>query len=122
MPERYNQQFWSTLDKLVEQSSVIIDRQRDTPHPEYEDMIYPLDYGYLAGTTSSDGAGIDIFQGSDGAAVRGVVCTVDLVKRDAEIKILLGCTLDEMQQVTAFLNENGLHCFFIRRSDGDDSE
>ncbi|MCX6656309.1 MAG: inorganic pyrophosphatase, partial [Candidatus Bathyarchaeota archaeon] len=51
------------------------------------------DYGYLEGTSSMDEDGIDIFVGSDPSRrVDAIICTVDLVKRDSEIKILIGCT------------------------------
>jgi len=46
--------------------------------PQY---IYPLDYGYLAGTTSADFGGIDIWPGSLDRSVRGVIATIDLWKR-----------------------------------------
>ena len=117
MPEQQNNEFWGHLDRLIANSQVIIDRPKDSVHTDYEDMIYPLDYGYLAGTTSSDGAGIDVWLGSSGEQdVRGVVCTVDLVKRDAEIKLLLGCTDTEMQTIVRFLNDNqGMRCYLLRR-------
>jgi len=119
MPERFNPQFWTLLDELVKQSSVVIDRPHNTAHPEWDNLIYPLDYGYLAGTTSSDGAGIDVWIGASGEKqVRGVICTVDLVKRDSEIKVLLGCTEDEMHTVTSFHSQGGsMGCFLIRRED-----
>jgi len=50
-----------------------------------------------------DGGGIDVWVGSDSkAGVTGVVVTVDLTKRDAEIKILLDCASEEMEQIRVF--------------------
>lgn len=90
--------FWQHIDQLVAQARVVIDRPAGTAHPRYPDFIYPLDYGYLEGTLAGDGGGIDVWRGSlPGGAVCGVICTVDLNKRDSEIKILLGCTPEEMQ-------------------------
>ncbi len=85
--------FWTRLDALVAASEIVIDRPRGSAHPRYPDFIYPLDYGHLAGTRGGDGDGIDLWRGSlpDGA-VTGAIVTVDLHKRDAEIKILIGCT------------------------------
>jgi inorganic pyrophosphatase len=117
MPERYNGQFWNHLDLLVNRTRVVIDRPRHTVHPTYSEMIYPVDYGYLAGTVSSDGAGIDVFLGTDGKHdVRGVICTVDLVKHDTEMKLLLGCSEQEITDIVDFLNDSeGMHCYFVRR-------
>src|SRR5690349_3318836 len=59
---------------------------------------YSLDCGYLEGTQAADGGGIDVRVGSlPGNRVTAVICTIDLTKRDAEIKILIGCTMDESQ-------------------------
>ena len=44
-----------------------------------------------------DGGGIDVWVGTVGMnSVTGIVATVDLLKNDAELKILIGCTPDEM--------------------------
>jgi inorganic pyrophosphatase len=34
-----------------------------------------------------------------------IVCTADLEKRDAEIKLLLGCTREEVAGILAFHNQ-----------------
>lgn len=95
--------FWDYLARLVATSELVIDRPRGSAHPRYPDMVYPLDYGYLAGTTASDGGGIDVWVGSaEPRTITAIVCTVDLLKRDTEIKILLGCTPDEQQTILAF--------------------
>lgn len=92
--------FWAALDQLMASSRLVIDRPKGTAHPRYPEMIYPLDYGYLADTTAMDGGGIDVWAGSDPArGLDAVMVTVDLVKRDSEIKLLIGCTEDEKQLV-----------------------
>ena len=92
--------FWAALDQLMASSRVVIDRPRGTAHPRYPDMIYPLDYGYLADTTAMDGGGIDVWAGSDPArGLDAVMVTVDMMKRDSEIKLLIGCTEEEKQLV-----------------------
>jgi len=92
--------FWNTLQKLVDESQIKIDRPQNSQHPRYPEYIYPFDYGYLEGTTSSDGDGIDCWVGSlGGKEVSGVVTIVDLVKKDSEIKILLGCTEEDMETI-----------------------
>ena len=92
--------FWAALDQLLATGRVVIDRSRGTAHPRYPDMIYPLDYGYLADTTAMDGGGIDVWAGSDPArGLDAVMVTVDLMKRDSEIKLLIGCTEEEKQLV-----------------------
>ena len=55
-----NANFWHCLDQLVSSSRVTIDRPKGSIHPRFEDIVYPLDYGFLEETTASDGAGIDV--------------------------------------------------------------
>lgn len=109
--------FWNAIDELVANSPIVIDRPKDSAHPRYSDMIYPLDYGYLEGTTASDGGGIDVWIGSQPAKnPNAIVCTIDIMKRDAEIKILIGCSDLEIQAVVGFLEANSIGCTVIQRS------
>jgi len=92
--------FWQTLDALVAESTIKIDRPKGSAHPRYPQSIYPLDYGYLQNTTAMDGSGIDVWVGSCPAQkVDAIMCVVDIVKRDSEMKILIGCTEDEKMTV-----------------------
>lgn len=111
--------FWTYLDRLVAASQVIIDRPRATAHPRYPTRIYPLDYGYLEGTTTVDGGGIDVWVGSvESRQLDAVVLTVDLKKRDAELKLLLGCTENEKQIVLDWLNSAAMRaCLLLRNKE-----
>jgi inorganic pyrophosphatase len=71
-------EFWKKIDSIVINSEVVIDRPKGSKHPKYSDFIYPLDYGYLKGTQSTDGAEIDVWRGSNGNQnVDAIICTVD---------------------------------------------
>ncbi len=91
----FDDAFWKMLDSLVRDSEIVIDRTKGTVHPKYPDFVYEVDYGYLKDTSSMDGAGIDVWVGSGEKRVDAVMCTVDCLKRDSEIKILIGCTEEE---------------------------
>lgn len=109
-------EFWAALDRLATECQVVIDRARGSAHPRYPDLIYPLDYGYLAGTSAGDGAGIDVWVGSLASrAVTGVICTVDLHKRDAELKVLLGCTPAEARRLQAFHSDGAQAALLVVR-------
>lgn len=111
------QTFWNTIDQLVSESKVVIDRPRGSRHPRYPAIVYPLDYGYLEGTHAMDGSGIDVWLGAAQVyKAQAAVVTVDLEKRDAEIKILLGCSPGEERQVLEFLNGESMHSILIRRN------
>lgn len=104
--------FWSTFDQLIKSSRIVIDRPRDSVHPRYPDLVYPLDYGYVADTVSGDGHGIDVWIGSQGSfELMGILCTFDTVKRDAEIKLLLGCIEAEVEIIRNFNPDNMRYLF-----------
>ena len=100
-----NIEFWNAIDELVNNSEIVIDRPKGTSHPKYPDFIYRVDYGYLKDTTSMDGAGIDVWVGSGTKKADAIMCIVDLMKKDSEIKILIGCTEEEKQTVYETHNE-----------------
>lgn len=118
MPSRIvdDQRFWHALDQLASMHPVVVDRAKGTPHPRYPDFIYPIDYGYLEGTTSGDGAGIDVWVGSllEGGVV-GVVCCVDALKGDMEMKLLLGCIEDEMRLIGGIHNDGSQSAILLVR-------
>lgn len=98
--------YFAALDELVDTSRVVIDRPAGTAHPRVPQAIYPLDYGYLDGTTGGDGDGIDVFVGvEEGLGVVGVLLTADVAKRDVEVKVLLDCSALEIVAARAFVSE-----------------
>ena len=103
--DAYNEKFWDALDKLVSDSEIIIDRPKGTAHPRYPDFVYSVDYGYLKNTSSMDGGGIDVWVGSGEKRIDAIMCIVDLIKKDSEIKILIGCTEEEKATVYKAHNE-----------------
>ena len=103
--DAYNEEFWNALDKLVNDSEIVIDRPKGTVHPNSPDFVYKADYGYLKNTSSMDGGGIDVWVGSGEKRIDAIMCIVDLIKKDSEIKILIGCTEEEKAIVYKTHNE-----------------
>lgn len=97
---QYDKEFWGLMDKFFEKYEIEIDRPKGSVHPKYSDYVYPLDYGYLKGTVSSDGAGIDVWVGtSETKQVNAIISSVDFIKEDSEIKILYACTDEEIELI-----------------------
>ena len=111
--------FWHTMTELISTHALIIDRPKGSPHPRYADLIYPLDYGYLENTSAGDGDGIDVWLGSLNKVIdrgnlktlTGILCTFDTLKRDAEIKLLIGCNNEDIQVIRDFLKD--MHTLYI---------
>ena len=117
MTDVQNTEFWKLLDELVQKSEIVIDRPKGTSHPKFPNFIYKVDYGYLKDTASMDGGGIDVWVGSkDNRGINAVICIVDMLKRDSEIKILIGCTEEELALVYETHNEtDSMKGILIRR-------
>ena len=103
--EHLNHEFWRALDELVAHSEILIDRPKGTAHPKFPDLIYQVDYGYLKNTASMDGAGIDVWLGTGEKRIDAIMCIVDLMKKDSEIKILIGCTEEEKNIIYEMHNQ-----------------
>lgn len=98
--------FWQRLDALLERSRIVIDRPRGSHHPRFPEIVYTLDYGYLDGTSSNDGEGVDVWLGSEPErGLDAVICTVDLDRGDAEMKLMVGCSEEEKAYIERFYNE-----------------
>lgn len=111
-----SQEFWDYLQRLVETNKIVIDRPAGSTHPRYERGKYPVDYGYLEGTTAIDGGGVDIWVGSlQERRVVGIVCTVDLFKRDTELKILIDCKDDEIAAIMNYINQDTMRAIYLKR-------
>lgn len=94
---------WSLADSWVAEHELVIDRPRGSRHPRYPDYVYPFDYGYLDGTMSADGEGIDVFVGEEPErGVTALLTVLDPQKRDAEVKLMLGCTAAQIDQALSF--------------------
>ncbi len=46
------------LGKTIE---IIIDRPLGSTHPKHDDMVYPVNYGFVPGTKAGDGMEIDVY-------------------------------------------------------------
>ena len=113
-----NPQFWEAMEQLLARCPLVIDRPKGSAHPRFPQWIYPLDYGYLKGTSAMDGEGVDVWRGSNPEpGLEAILCVVDLLKGDTEIKLLVGCTEEEQETVFRFQNRPPeMLALLIRRS------
>jgi inorganic pyrophosphatase len=101
-----SERFWQQADALIAASEIGIDRPWGSAHPRYSDVRYPLDYGFLGQTRAGDDSGIDVWVGSlPERRVTGAIMTIDALKRDAEVKLLIGCTRADAEQALVSPNQ-----------------
>jgi len=103
---RSNKSFWESLDEIIREKGISIDRPKGTRHQRFTEFVYPYDYGYVKNTTSTDGEELDVWIGSAGMQkVTGIMNITDMDKRDTEMKILYDCTPDEMEDIYKINNQ-----------------
>jgi len=98
--------FWQKLDSIYFASSIVITQPQGSTHPTFKNLIYPVDYGYLNETLSQDELGIAIYKGKGSAyLVEAILVAADILKKDIEVKLLVGCSQDEVNQILRFVNQ-----------------
>lgn len=96
-----NGYFWQKIDSLVMSTNVIISQPKGSHHPEYMNMVYPVDYGYLNDTDD-----VKVFRGSiKTSRVEAIMVVGDILKRDLEVKLLFGCNEEEELKILQFINQ-----------------
>ena len=111
-----NTEFWSRLDGLINSSEIVIDRPKGTRHPRYPEVVFPVDYGYLKDTVAADGNEIDVWSGTAAHhKLTAIAVTVDTLKKDTEIKLIIGCTEEEILIIEDFHNNRYMSAIIIRR-------
>ncbi|MDR3178521.1 MAG: hypothetical protein LBT82_00480 [Oscillospiraceae bacterium] len=113
----YSLNFWKVLDEFLRKNKIIVDKPKNSLHPKYRESRYPVDYGYLKGTFAIDGDDVDVFIGNSKLIkATGILCTVDLIKKSCEMKILSGCSNEETKSAYNFFNKTGMmKCILINR-------
>lgn len=114
-----NALFWQKLDTIYLSSKLEIDRPKESVHYKYSNLVYPVDYGYLKDTTGSDMEPIDVFKGSlKSSQIQAALISADILKKDCEVKLIVGCDEEEIFNILVFLNQTEFQkAVLIRRGD-----
>lgn len=119
MPNLLNNAFfWQKIDTIFSSNKLVITKKKDECHSVYKNLRYPVDYGNLDDTLPEN-SGICVFTGSGKAAfVESIIVAADILKKDIEVKLLIGCTPEEELTILEFLNQTEFQKgILIRRGD-----
>jgi len=112
--------FWQKLDSIYFASSIVITQPQGSMHSTFTNLVYPVDYGYLNDTLSQDLLGIAIYKGKGSAySVEAILVAADILKKDIEVKLLVGCSQEEVDKILRFVNQTEYQKTIIVRRGND---
>lgn len=101
-----NAYFWQKLDTLYLSSGYQITRKKGDVHPHFHNLIYPVDYGYVVDTKSFEKDGVSLYAGSGNRnEISALVVAADILSKELDVKVLVGCNAEEVDKVLRFLNQ-----------------
>ena len=95
---------WTRWERTIRNAGITLDRPRFSRHPHFAEIVYPIDYGFVNGTTGADGAEVDVFVGHADTGLVGAIVTRDHRKGDEELKLLWNCSATDVYLVHGFIN------------------
>ncbi len=110
------QAFWESLDRLLSEGEVILDRPRGMIHACFPEVRYPVDCGYLALPQSEAGEEMDVWKGSQSSSeVSGILLATDEHNLELNRSLAVGLSQTELQNVLDFYSQIGLTAICIQR-------
>lgn len=115
-----NAYFWQKVDTLFLSSGFVITRKKGDVHPRFKNLIYPTDYGYVKDTNSVSGDGVSVYAGSlSRYTITALVVAADILAKELDVKVLIGCTEEEVEDVLRFLNQTDYQKTVLIRKGGE---
>ncbi len=98
--------FWQKVDSLYLSGSRKLIKKKGEQHDTYKNLVYPLDYARIEDMKSVSGHGVAIYLGSENRnKVSGLIVAADILEKELDVKVLAGCTDEEIEDVLRYLNQ-----------------
>ncbi len=98
--------FWQKIDTLFLSGDLQVTKRKGEVHPTFRNLIYPTDYGHLTDTKSTTEEGVSVYLGTaDRNAISALVVAADILTKELDVKMLVGCNDEEVEDILRFLNQ-----------------
>ena len=102
-----NALFWQKIESLFFSSEIVIDRPKNSTEPKFSDLLYPVDCGYIKEGTGESKNRLEVFVGSKKSkSIEYIIVAVDILKKEIDIKLIWGCSEEEIKEILFFLNSS----------------
>lgn len=98
--------FWQKIDTLFLSGKTEFIKKKGDTHAVYKNLVYPTDYGHISDVKSVSDSGASVYGGSgDRGKITALIIACDILARELDVKLLVGCNEDEIMDVLHFLNQ-----------------
>ncbi len=98
--------FWQKVDSLYLSGTRKIIKKKGEVHDTFKNLVYPLDYARIEDMKSVSGHGVAVYLGSENRnKVSALVVAADILEKELDVKVLAGCTDEEIEEVLRYLNQ-----------------
>ncbi len=98
--------FWQKVDTLYLSGTRKVFKKKGEVHDTFKNLVYPLDYARIEDMKSVSGHGVAVYLGSENRnKVSALVVAADILEKELDVKVLAGCTEEEIEEVLRYLNQ-----------------
>ncbi len=98
--------FWQKVDTLYLSGTRKVIKKKGEVHDTFKNLVYPLDYARIEDMKSVSGHGVAVYLGSENRnKVSALVVAADILEKELDVKVLAGCTEEEIEEVLRYLNQ-----------------
>ncbi len=98
--------FWQKVDTLYLSGTRKVFKKKGEVHDTFKNLVYPLDYARIEDMKSVSGHGVAVYLGSENRnKVSALVIAADILEKELDVKVLAGCTEEEIEEVLRYLNQ-----------------
>lgn len=99
-----NAYFWTKIDTLYSSGDFKLLHSKGTIYNQAPNIAFPCDYGVVQTLENGKEIPMEVFKGTSSKKVDAVALCVNILTKKFEVKVLVGLSDEEIEEVLHFLN------------------